>query len=60
MKKQLLPRIKVCLAFGGLTSTKQLAIRLVIAYYMDQKWEMQQVPPPFDEVTSLFFSSVAS
>jgi hypothetical protein len=56
IKKKLPSRKKVSLALDGWTSTKQLAIMSVIAYYMNQNWALQEVQLAFDEVDSPFFS----
>jgi len=55
IKNQLPTRDKVCLVLDRWTSTNQLAIMSVIAYYMDRNWAMQEVQLGFDEVNSLFF-----
>jgi hypothetical protein len=60
IKKRLLSRIKVSLALNGWTSMKQLAIRLLIAYYMDRNWALHEAQLAFDEVDCLFFSCVKS
>jgi len=54
IKKQLPTRNKVSLALDGWTSTKKLAITLVIVYYMYRNWAMREVQLTFDEVNSLF------
>jgi len=60
IKKQLLSRNKVSLALDGWTSTNKLAITLVIAHYMDQKWALREVQLEFDEVDRLVFSHFES
>jgi hypothetical protein len=44
----------------GWTSTNTLAIRLVIAYYMDHNWPLREVQLTFDEVDRNFFSAFES
>ena len=56
IKKQLPIRNKVSLALDGWTSTNKLAIRSVIAYYMDQHWALCEVQLAFDEVDRLLYS----
>jgi len=56
IKKQLPSRNKVSIALDGWTSMNILAITSVIAYYMNQNWDLQEVQLAFDEVDSPFFS----
>jgi len=59
--KQLLPlHNNVSLALDGWTSTNQLAITSVIAYYMDQNWALNEVQLAFNEVNRLFYSRFES
>jgi len=60
IKKQLPLRNKVSLALDGWTSTNKLAIRSVIAYYMDQNWAWREVQLAFDEVNRLLISRFES
>jgi len=59
--QKLLPvRNKVSLALDGWTSTNNLAITLVIAYYMDRNWTLREVQLTCDEVDLPFCSRVES
>jgi len=60
INKQLPLWYKVSLALDGLTSTNKLAIKLVIAYYVDHNWALREVQLAFDEVDRLCFSSLES
>jgi hypothetical protein len=60
IKKQLPLRNKVSLALDGWTSTSELAITSVIAYYMDRNWALLEVQLAFDEVNLLFCSRFES
>jgi len=60
INKQLPSWNKVSLALDGLTSTNTLAIKLVIAYYVDHNWALREVQLAFDEVDRLSFSSLES
>jgi hypothetical protein len=60
IKKQLPIRNKVSLALDGWTSTNNLAITSVIAYYMDRNWALREVQLAFDEVDRLFCSCFES
>jgi len=60
IKKQLLWQNKVSFALEGWTSTNQLAIMLVIVYYMDQNWALREVQLAFDVVDRLIFSRFES
>jgi len=60
IEKQLPSWNKVSLALDGWTSTKKLAIRSVIAYYMDQNSALREVQLAFDEVDRPFFSCFES
>jgi hypothetical protein len=54
--KQLPLRNKVSLVLDGWTSTNNLAITSVIAYYMDQNWALRKVQLAFEELNCLFVS----
>ena len=56
IKKQLLSQNEVSLALDGWTSMNKVAIRSVIAYYMDRNWALREVQLAFDNVDLLFFS----
>ena len=56
IKQQLLLRNIVSLALDEWTSTNQLAITSVIAYYIDRNWALSVVQLAFDEVDRLFYS----
>jgi len=56
IQKQLRIRNKVSLALDGWTSTNELAITSVIAYYMDRNWALRDVQLTFDAVDHLFCS----
>jgi len=56
IKKQMPSRNKVSLALDGWTAMNKLAMRSVIAEYMDRKWALPDVQLAFDEVDQLFFS----
>jgi len=60
IKKQLLVRNKESLALDGWTSTNKLAIKSVIAYYMERNWALREVQLAFDEVDRLFYSRFES
>jgi len=60
IKKQLPLRNNVSLALYGWSSTNQLAIMSVIAYYMDRSWALREVQLAFDEVNRLFISHLES
>jgi hypothetical protein len=60
IKKQLPIRNKVSLALDGWTSTNQLAITSVIAYYLDRNWALREVQLAFDEVDRLLCSCFES
>jgi hypothetical protein len=51
---------RVSLALNGWTSTNILAIKSVIASYMDRNWAFRDVQLAFDEVDRLFLSTVES
>jgi len=53
--KQLLGRNEVSLASDGWTSTNKLVITSVIAYYIDQNCELQEVRLAFGEVDRMFY-----
>jgi len=55
IKKQWPSTNQVSLALDGWTSTYKLAITLIIAYYMNRNWTLQEVEQAFDEVDSPFF-----
>jgi hypothetical protein len=55
LKKQLSSINKVSLALDGWTSTNQLAITSVIAYYMHCNWALGEVQLASDENDILFF-----
>ena len=56
IKKQLLSQNEVSLALDGWASMNKVAIRSVIAYYMDRNWALREVQLAFDKVDLLFFS----
>jgi len=60
IKKQLPIQNKVSLALNGWTSTNNLAITSVIAYYMDRNWALREVQLAFNEVDRLFCSRFES
>jgi len=60
IERQLPWRNKVSLALDGWTSTNELAITSVIAYYMDRNWALRGVQLAFDEVARLFCSRFES
>ena len=60
IKKQLPLQNKVSSALDGWTSTNELAITSVIAYYMDRNWALREVQLAFDEVHRLFCSCFES
>jgi len=55
IEMQLQVRNKVSLALNRWTSTNNLAITSVIAYYMDPNWALCEVQLAFDEVDRLFY-----
>jgi hypothetical protein len=55
INKQLLSRNEVSLALDGWTSTKNVAIMSVIAYYLHQTLELGEVQLALDEADRLFF-----
>jgi len=56
IKKQMPSRNKVSIALDGWTAMNKLAMRSVIAEYMDRNWALHDVQLAFDEVDQLFFS----
>jgi hypothetical protein len=60
IKKQMASRNKVSLALDGWTSTNKLAIKSVIANWMDRNWALGEVQLAFDKVDHLFFSRFES
>jgi len=58
--KQLASHKKVSSAVDGSTCPNKLAIKSVIAYYMDRTWALREVQLAFDEVECLFFYSFKS
>ena len=60
IKKQLPSRNKVSLSLDGWTSTNELSIMSVIAYYIDRNWALREVQLPFNEVDRLIFSRFES
>jgi len=56
IKKQLQSRNEVSLALDRWTTTNNVAITSVIAYFMDRNWAMRKVQLSFNEVDRLFFS----
>jgi len=60
IKEQLPSRDKVSLALDGWTSMNKLAIKLVIAYYMDHNWALLEFQFTFNQVDRLFFSAFES
>jgi len=60
LKKQFPSPSKVSLALDGWTSTEELAITSVIAYYMDRNSALCEVQLAFDEDDRLFFSRLES
>jgi hypothetical protein len=60
IKKQLPIRNKASLALDSWTSTNNLAITSVIAYYIDGNWALREVQLDFDEVNRLFCSCFES
>jgi hypothetical protein len=60
IERQLPSENKFSLALVRWTSTSNLAITSVIAYYMDRNWALGEVPLAFDEVDRLMFSRFES
>jgi hypothetical protein len=60
IKKQLPSQNTVSLALNRLTSTNELAVTLVIAYYMDQNWALHEIQHALHKVDPLFFSTFDS
>jgi len=56
IKKEVPSTNKVSLALDGWTSTNELAITSVIAYYRDRNWALREVQLAFNEVDSPNFS----
>jgi len=56
IKKQLPSQNEVSLAFDWSTSTNNLTIMTVIAYYFYQNWALHEVQLAFDKVDRLLFS----
>ena len=60
LKKQLPLQNKLSLALDVWTATNKLAMRSVIAYYMDRNGALREVQLAFDEVDRLFCSCFES
>jgi len=60
IKKQFPSQNKLSLALDRWTSTNKVAIRSVIACYMDRDWALPEVQLAFDEVDRLFISGFES
>jgi len=60
IEKQLPSQNEVSLALDGWTSPSKLAIKLVIAYNMNQNWSLREDQVAFDEVDCLFSSRFES
>jgi len=60
IKKQLPSQTTVGSTLDGWTSTNELAVTSVFAYYTDRNWALRDVQLPHNEVGRLFFPTFES